>query len=172
MGRTLLELATRMADDIDEKTTDMASMAKIKRYINRYYKDVAKRQKENEISVIAIEGVFTKPSYCKKGVQLLYKDEKNRLLPIDFKEYGSIISTSKNGDLTFIYELDYEALPDLTDDDTPETFAANDEIIMSGAKYIYWKSEDKYNKAEIEKRDYETSNIKKPVKQISVTTYR
>jgi hypothetical protein len=167
MGRTLLDLATRIADDVDEKTTDAAVMEKIKRYINRFYKDVAKRQKCDEKVVTAIDGIFSKPLYFKKGVQLLYNDA-----PIDFQESGTNITCEKSGDLTFIYEIDYESLPDLTDGTEPLTFEANDEIIISGAKYGYWKSEDKYNKAEIEKRDFETSHLKKPIVKISFTTQR
>jgi hypothetical protein len=167
VGRKLLDLAARIADDVDEKTTDAVVMTKIKRYINRYYKEVAERQKQNEVTVTALEGIFAKPTYYKKGVQLLYNDT-----PIEFNEIDSNISCSQSGELTFIYEMEYESLPDLMDDQEPFTFPANDEIIISGAKYGYWKSEDKYNKAEIEKRDYETSHIKRPVKKISFTTSR
>jgi hypothetical protein len=167
MGRTLLDLANRIADDVDEKTTDAAVMEKIKRFINRYYKEVAKRQKNSEVKVIALDGQFSKPVNYKKGVQLQYKES-----PIDFTENVSYITCDQSGEMTFIYEMDYEALPDLTDGTEPFTFEANDEIIISGAKYGYWKSEDKYNKAEIEKRDFETSHLKKPVVKISFTTQR
>ncbi|MEN6317061.1 MAG: hypothetical protein ABFD25_22740 [Clostridiaceae bacterium] len=167
MGRTLLDLATRVADDVDEKTTDATVMEKIKRFINRYYKDVAKRQKYSEVKVTAVDGLFVKPEYYKIGVQLRYKES-----PIDFSEDGSNISCEQSGELTFVFEMDYEALLDLTDIQTPVTFVANDEVILSGAKYNYWKSENKYNKAEIEKRDYETAYIKRPIVKLVFKTYR
>lgn len=166
MARKLNDLAIRVADDVGEKTTDTVIMKKLKRYINRVYKEVAKRQKEKIADVTSVDGKFAQPTHYKKGIQLQYLKTA-----IDFEEDGTDITCDYSGDMKFIYEFDYESLPDLTDDQEPITDPGNDEIIISGAKYLWWKSENKYNKAEVEKRDYETAYPRRPYRiiQFSVT---
>lgn len=172
MGRTLLELARTVYSDVDEKTPeDSAILATIKTFVNRSYKEVAKREKEKEVEVTAVDGKFTKPDYYKKGIQLVYTYEGQKYA-IDFEETDTEITCDYDGDMKFIYEYDFESLPDLTDGLSPFTDIGNDEMILSGAKNLYWKKEGKYDKAEVEKRDFETFYIKRPKKIVKFTTYR
>jgi hypothetical protein len=164
MDRTLVGLANTVYQDVNEKTpTDLLTLAKIKTFVNRSYKEVARREKEKEIELDVIDGTFNKPQYYKKGLQLVYTNEGKKYA-IDFEEIDTQITCDYSGTMKFIYEYDNQSLPDLTDNEEPFTEKENDEAIMANARYLYWKSEGKYDKAEVEKRDFETSYIRRPVR--------
>jgi hypothetical protein len=168
MDRTLLGMATTIYSDVDEKTpTDSIILNTIKTFVNRGYKEIAKREKEKQIKVTAIDGKFAKPLHYKQGIQLIYGNT-----PIDFDEDDTYITCDYSGDMEFIYEYDYEGLDDLIDTTEPFTNKENDEAILSYAKMLYWKKEGKYDKSEVEKRDYETFYIKRPKKIVTVKTLR
>jgi hypothetical protein len=151
--------------DVDENPPDGTTAAKLKTYLNRAYKEVAKRELlEKPIDVTAVDGKITKPYdfyYLKK---VLFNNEA-----ISSEEVAGYISVSDDGDMTLIYAY----IPvDLTDNDTPLTNPGNDEAIFSFAKYLYFRSEGMPADAETSLRDFETYKIHRPKKNLSFSVVR
>lgn len=166
MGRTLTELATTLCIDVDEKTPpDSVTLAKAKGYVNRAYKEVAKRQGlEKTVTLASIDSKIEKPVDYYKTVRVEYQGT-----PIPNDEEDNYISIGIDAEVSLIYNY----LPaDLGDNAEPLTDKANDEAILCNAKYMYLKSDNKHEKAEIEKRDFETMYIKRQKKNLQFIVER
>lgn len=157
-----------MCDDLFINLND-SEIPKIKRFINRGYKELAKRQKYAEYTILTDTGMFGKPIYCKKIVQVI-KDN----YPLEFSEVSSVISVATSGTLTVIYEIDINLVPDLiSDNDTPVTDMRNDKFILDYAKELWYSKENKKEyKAEIYVRNYENYDIVRPKKILQFTVER
>lgn len=166
MSRTLESIVQMICDDIYIKTSD-AVIPVIKRYVNRAYKALARRENiEKKVTVSAVDGLITKPSDYVKVIELRYNS-----VPLTYEEENGKIKSAYSGDLELVYN--YEPTDLVNNADVPVTDAANDEFIYDYVKYLWYSRENKKEyKAEIHKRNYETMSIKKVKKQYQFTVER
>lgn len=165
MGRTLLEMVTRVCDELDENTGDPSITSKLKKFINTAYKDVAKREGlEKSISVVAVNNTIPLPTDFYR-VSKIYSGGSI----IDYSEETDHIAVDSSGDMALFY---FYIPADLGDNDTPLTNQGNDDSIINFAKYIYLQSDDQYSKAEVHNRDYNTQPIKRIHKAIEFKVVR
>jgi hypothetical protein len=157
--KTLLELAEQTMLEVDEEIGDIELKAAIKSFINSGYTELAKRQQlEKVLTVTSNDGKITKPTDYYKGVKVIYDKTE-----IPFEQEGDEISVGKSGDMKLIYNY----IPvTLTDNDVPVTNPGNEEFMIAYAKYKYFQKENKYNNAEVFKRDYETFKVKRIKKDL------
>lgn len=164
MARTLLDLANRVCDELDENKDDYNTITKVKKFINTIYKQVAKREGlEKYVEVSVTNYLITKPSDYFRVSKVIYVKE------LDYEEQEDKILVPTNGDMTLYY---YYIPDDLTDSQEPLTNEANDDLIVSGTKFLYLQSENQYNKAEAHNRDYNTLPVKKTKKVIQFKVER
>jgi hypothetical protein len=148
MGRTLTDLINTICLDIDEDNTDSLVVSKLTSFVNRGYKELAKKDLiETSSDVVVTDYTIAKPSDYFKVSKILYND-----LPIKWSDEESNILVDWNGNMTLFY---YRIPLDLTGSSAPVTQQENDEVIIQYAKYLYWQSENKYDKAEAHRRDYQ-----------------
>lgn len=154
----LIDIVEKILIDID--LNDYETQEKIKKFLNRAYKELIKKDKiYKQISVTSDEnGYFLKPSDFYKMGCVLFDDNE-----IPYEEYKDKIRIGLPNRTVI---LEYAYIPnDLDYNDELQTNPLNDEYLIAYAKYLYFQSEEEFNKAEIFKRDYETYPIvKKPVK--------
>jgi hypothetical protein len=165
LARTLLDLATVLSTDIDESRAKAPTIIKLKSFINRSYKEVAKRQRlEKSVSVTATNGQITKPSDFYIVVKIEYDGE---LIP--YEEEADYISVPYDGSMALYYRY----IPvDLTDADEPKTNIGNDQAIINYARYLFFQSEGMGDEAETALRDFETSKIKTTKKKLNFIVVR
>ena len=156
MGRTFNDFVIDICDDIFIKTTD-TDIPVVKRYINRAYKELAKRERiDKTVTVIASEYKFNRPTDYVKGYELYPSGVE---LPVQFWEEGSQIICGYNGEMEFIYNYEPVELSLTTDE--PVTNPSNDQFIKDMVCYLWFSRENKKEyKAEIYKRNFENMPIK------------
>jgi hypothetical protein len=165
LARTLLDLTTILSTDIDESRAKAPTIVKLKTFINRSYKEVAKRQKiEKLVSVTATNGQITIPSDFYSVTKIEYDGE---LIP--YEEEANYISTPYDGLMTLYYRY----IPvDLADADEPKTNPGNDQAIICFARYLFFNSESMSDEAETALRDFETFKIRTTKKKLSFNVVR
>lgn len=166
MARNFQSIAQAVYDDIYISDTD-ASIPVVKRFINRSYKELARRSKiEKKVTINAIDNKFSKPSDYVSGLELYCS-----VLPITFVEEENNIISPYSGELTFIYN--YDPLDMVSDNDVPSTASANDEFIVEWTKYLWFNRENKKEyKADIHRANAEQIKLVYPKKELNWTTER
>lgn len=150
---TFSEILDNILIDIDEEKGDTVLEGKIKKFINRGYKELAKREGLRKISYNAlVDGSCRIPSDCNSVYNV--KMENNF---INFRVEGRNIIADFDGDI----EINYSYTPvDLEDkEDVPLTNPANEEFILSYAKYLYFLSDSQVELAKLHKIDAESYKI-------------
>lgn len=154
-----IDLVNIILVDID--SDDYETKTKIKKFLNRAYKELVKKDKiYKQISLISDDnGYISKPSDFYKiscvlfdDKEIPYEEDKDKIR-IPFKNRGVI--------------LEYAYIPnDLSDNDELQTNELNNEWLIAYTKYLYYQSEEEFDKAEVFRRDYESFPItkKRPVK--------
>lgn len=163
MGRTFNDFIVDICDDIFIKTTD-TDIPVVKRYINRAYKELARRERIDKVATVtAVEYKFSKPADYVKGYELYPSGIE---LPVRFWEEGSYIACGYNGEMEFIYNYEPNELSSNTD--VPITNPINDQFIKDMTCYLWFSRENKKEyKAEIYKRNFENMPIKVQRKNLS-----
>lgn len=150
---TLTELLDDLLIDIDEDKQDIEIVNKVKRFINRGHKELAKREGLSKTKDLVInDGKAKLPFDCAK-VYHCYDNGIN----IEFKIIGKYIYANAES-----VTVHYNYIPDnLAEHDEFETNANNVEFIMLFAKYLYYFSESLSEEAAIFKTEYENYRIEK-----------
>lgn len=154
---TFKEFIDTFIEDMDEDS-DSVFIAKTKRWINRGYKELAKKEELEKIRIVeVVEGGFRKPYDSIKIKEVQYDDN-----PIMFKEEGNMVKVGVTGEVKVIYA--YLPEPMVDNDDTPLTNPANDEFILNHAKYLYLMTEEELDMAKIYKNENDNFKINKYAK--------
>lgn len=153
---TFLELQQTVISDIDEDISDTALLQKIKNYINRGYKEVAKRElTEKTVNATVSTGKVRKPTDFFGLVDVKQDDES-----IGHSVEGSFIIVEVDSGQV---KLTYNYIPVImeNDDDETETNESNVEFIINYAKWLYYLSEGMMDEATLFKREADSINIVK-----------
>lgn len=151
---TLDELLENVLLDIDEEKSDLIIVNKLKKFINRGYRELAKREELSKTKDITlINGKCKLPFDCSKVLHALVDGKQ-----VEYKVLGRYIY-SDNDYLTLFYNY----IPDLLEnkDDEFETNENNSEFISLYAKYLYYFSESLTEESSIFKMEYEKYKIEK-----------
>ena len=151
---TLGELLENILLDIDEEKYDTDMTNKITKFINRGYRELAKREGLSKTKEITLTNGKAKIPYDCAKVYSCLVDNAN----VEFKVLGKNIY-SNNDKVTLFYNY----IPDLLEyeDDEFETNENNVEFIMLFAKYLYYFSESLSEEAATFKTEYENYRIEK-----------
>ena len=151
---TLGELLENILLDVDEDKYDTTITNKIKKFINRGYRELAKREGLSKTKEITLANGKAKLPYDCSKVYSCLVDNAN----VEFKVLGKNIY-SENDKVTLFYNY----IPDLLEyeDDEFETNENNVEFIMIYAKHLYYFSESLTDEAAQLKTEYENYRIEK-----------
>lgn len=165
MARTLSALVQTAMMDVGAKANNSKISIKLTAFMNRAYKEVAKREKlEKVVTLSASDYQILKPADYYRVVRIVQNEEQ-----LDFEEQSDYIEVEENGDV----DLYYIYIPvDLGVDDEPLTNPGNDEAILHFAKHLYFKSQDEQDKAEAALRDYSDFNVQARRKKLQVSVVR
>lgn len=157
---TFKEMVEEVIIDLDEDTTDATVIKKVKRYINRGYKELAKKENLEKTSVkTVINNRITVPTNCIK-VSSVSKDG----VLLSYERQGKYIylNTDGNCELTYVY------VPDNLegDDDEPVTNIGNIEFILNFAKWHFSSSEGMTDNAQYYRSMVDLQRIVSPLKII------
>lgn len=150
---TFKEFVETIIGDIDEDISDMVLVKKIKGYVNRGYKELAKRESlEKKITTEIVDGLINTPSNTVKVYEVLSNG-----IPLGFTTQGKKVICNGSGEVDVIISY----IPDLMeiDYDEPVTNIANEEFIISYAKWLYFLSDDQVELAKLYKEEYESFGI-------------
>lgn len=153
---TLVEFLENLAIDCDEDLSDTEITRRFKNYINRGYKELARREKLERSSIKTVNDnkYITVPDDLieiseirQNGDKVSYRVDANKIY----------INVSPNSDIT----LSYVYIPDVLkkDKDSTETLLANDEFILNYAKWLYYLNDGLLEEAQIYKSEYENMMI-------------
>lgn len=167
---TFEEIINDVMVDIDERLSDEEVLSKVKRYINRGYKELAKREQIEKIKTIqASEGKVKKPSDAVEVFEVKFENN-----PIQFWLEGNyIVTNAGDNEVDVRYCYLPEPLEDLEDETI--TNSSNDEFILNYAKWLFFLTEDQDTLARTYKNEYEgmqlviNSRIRKIVSLYEVT---
>ena len=148
------ELADTVIRELDEKQ-DVELITRIKSYINRGYKELAKAEGLEKTSRKNVTNGFNKPEDLIRIIQVLDSNYK----PLNFSYEGQRIRLNYEGEITIVYS--YIPDPLINDDDTPETNLANEEYMINYAKWLYNLVEEQEDIAKIYKVEYQNMDIVK-----------
>ena len=151
---TFNELLENILLDIDEEKSDADITNKIKKFINRGYRELAKREGLSKTKDITLNNYKAKIPYdCAKVYRCLVDNQQ-----VPFTVLGKYIY-SDYPNLTLFYHY----VPDLLeyDDEEFETNENNVEFIMLYAKHLYYFSESLTDEAAQFKNEYENYRIEK-----------
>ena len=151
---TLGELLENILLDIDEDKYDTDMTNKITKFINRGYRELAKREGLSKTKDITLNNYKAKIPYdCAKVYRCLVDNQQ-----VPFTVLGKYIY-SDNDKVTLFYNY----IPDLLEyvDDEFETNENNVEFIMLYAKHLYYFSESLTDEAAQFKTEYENYRIEK-----------
>lgn len=151
---TFKEIYEAVIKELDEKQEEIV-LQRIKSYINRGYRELAKKERLERVINRSVENVFTKPDDLIRIIQIL--DSNNR--PLDYSYEGGRIRLNYEGSVSIIYNYVPENL--VFDEDLPETNPANIDYIINYAKWLYNLVEEQDEVAKIYKVEYEAMNIVK-----------
>lgn len=157
---TFGEALNTLFDDLFEKRSDKEVERRLKNYINRGYRELAKRQKLTKIiKVTPSNGIIKKPNGCIKINTITVND-----MVIDYIENNGRINIDTDNEV----EVEYYYLPEMLEDLEDETItnSANDEFILSYAKWLYFMADNMYQDSDMWKREYEALKIIKQPTQI------
>lgn len=150
---TFKEFVETIIGDIDEDVSDMVLIKKIKGYVNRGYKELAKRESlEKKITTEIVDGLINIPSNAVRVYEVLSNG-----IPLGFTSQGKKVICNGSGEVDVIISY----IPDLmeNDDDEPVTNMSNEEFIISYAKWLYFLSDDQVELARLYKEEYESFKI-------------
>ncbi len=150
---TFKEIFETVIGDIDEDINDMVLVNKIKGYVNRGYKELAKRESlEKKITTEIVDRIISVPSNTIKVYEVLSYG-----IPLEFSTQGKKVICNNSGEVDVI--LTY--IPDLMEnnDDEPVTNIANEEFILSYAKWLYFLSDDQVELAKLYKQECEVFQV-------------
>ena len=155
---TLGEVLENILDDIDESKSDSAIVSKLTRFINRGYKELAKREYLNKIRLTNLTDGRAKLPYDCYRVLHCY----NEGIPVSYQLKGEYIYADGES-----IELQYCYLPEaIKEKEEFETEDCNIEFIVNYAKYLYYLSESLTDEASLFKMEYDKMDIVKKVRGI------
>lgn len=130
------EIINTVIVDIDESLSDTTLVNKIKSYINRGYKDLAKKENLEKKKIMTINSnAFKMPSDGFDIVEVLSDGER-----IEYALQGRYVALNDTyKEITLVYNYLPDNLEELEDE--TETNEANIEYIIAYAKYLYFLSE-------------------------------
>lgn len=146
---TLKELIDNAINDVDEDVSDVTLRSRFKRYVNRAYKELARREGiEKSINLTPTQNVVYKPYDLIALHEVRCNGE-----PIVFEVTGRVIRVQTDSEV----ELIYNYLPDVLESEDDETITnpANDEFIGHYAKWLYYNQEGEKENAGIERTEFE-----------------
>lgn len=155
---TFNEIIEEVITDLDEEITDNEVVAKVKRYINRGYKDLAlKEGLEKVVNKAIVGGKISVPSDCLKVNSII---QDGTYLP--FRKDGKYIYVLGDGTCEFNYIFSPEALEG--EDDETLTNEANVEYIINFAKWKFLASEGLLQDSQTYRSLVDTQKIVSPSK--------
>lgn len=160
---TFEEIIEDVMNDIDEKMSDTEVVKKVKRFINRAYRELAKREELEKSKILqASEGKVKKPNDSIEVFEVKFENN-----PIQFWIEGNYIVTNA-GDEEI--EVRYRYLPESLEelDDETVTNSANDEFILNYAKWLFFLTDDQDSLARSYKSEYENMSILKAPKTYKI----
>lgn len=151
---TFQEIIEDVMSDIDESMNDSDVVKKVKRFINRAYRELAKREGLEKSKILqASDGKVKKPSDSFEIFEVKFENN-----PIQFWIEGNNIVTNVGDEEV---EVRYCYLPEQLEelDDETVTNSANDEFILNFAKYLFFLTDDQESLARSYKSEYENMNL-------------
>ena len=152
---TFEELINIVVEDVDENVSDTVMLKKIRGFINRGYKVLAKKEKLEKTKTYTLtENRFKKPyDFC----DIVEVTDSNRDR-VNYMLQGSYIIVKEDIEEVI---LTYNYLPDNLEDEADETLTneANVEFIVDYAKYLYYMSESLIDEAKMFKNNIDTFNF-------------
>lgn len=147
------ELTETVIMDIDEDIYDTEVLEKVKRYINRGYRELSKKELlETTVNSTISNYRVRKPDNCIRILSVSVDD-----VQVKWRLEGLYIYIESEGRAKIVYNY----LPDLlvNDDDETETNEGNIEYIINFAKWLYHINEGSTEDAQVFKMEYESMNI-------------
>lgn len=157
---TFGEILNTLFDDLFEKKSDTEVERRLKNYINRGYRELAKREKLTKlVKLKPVNGVVRKPTGCIKINCITLSD-----MVVDYIENNGRINVDTDNEV----EIEYYYLPDTLEDLEDETItnSANDEFILSYAKWLYFMADNMYEDSNYWKQEYSNMKLVKQPTQI------
>ena len=160
---TFEEIIEDVMNDIDEKMSDTEVVKKVKRFINRAYRELAKREELEKSKILqASEGKVKKPNDSIEVFEVKFENN-----PIQFWiERNYIVTNAGDEEIEVRYRYLPEALEEL--DDETVTNSANDEFILNYAKWLFFLTDDQDSLARSYKSEYENMSILKAPKTYEI----
>lgn len=150
--------------DLDENVSDSAVVRKIEKFVNRGYKEAAKREGlSKEMDLDIVDGVVSRPG----GLIDVISVTQNGI-PVNFEVFRNYIKVDAQGTVNVLFNYIPDNLEDV--DDEPLTNPGNDELIINFAKYLYCMSEYLEDQAAMYKRIVDNFDIVK-TNENSVPTF-
>lgn len=152
---TFEELINIVVEDVDEDVSDTVMLKKIRGFINRGYKVLAKKEKLEKTKTYTLtENRFKKPSDFFDIVEItdLNNERVNYLI-----QGSNIIIKDNVEEITLVYNYVPDNLEELEDETL--TNEANIEFIIEYAKYLYYLSESLLDEAKLIKSNIDTFNF-------------
>jgi hypothetical protein len=132
---TYKELIEDVIMDLDESMGDTSVVERVKKYINRGYKELAKREGLEKTKVTEVsDGKIKKPSDLIKLYGVRSEDGE---IPCTLN--GKYIEIDFEGEVELSYSYIPEALVEMEDETL--TNPGNDEFIVTYAKYLFCMSD-------------------------------
>lgn len=161
---TFREIIDIVLSDIDEPSSDAILIKKIKNYINRGYKELARRECLTKAASKNISNYkIKKPVDCIK-IYAAYLD--GEVLP--FNDEGEYLSFQL---ISGTVKLVYSFIPDplIDDGDETETSIAYDEFIINYAKWLFYLNDGLDEEAKMFKIEVESLNVSKQLASFTKT---
>ena len=160
---TFEEIIEDVMNDIDEKMSDTEVVKKVKKFINRAYRELAKREELEKSKILqASEGKVKNTNYSIEVFDVKFENN-----PIQFWIEGNyIVTNAGDEEIEVRYRYLPEALEEL--DDETVTNSANDEFILNYAKWLFFLTDDQDSLARSYKSEYENMSILKAPKTYKI----
>lgn len=152
---TLQEILENVMMDIDEDIDDYEVVNVVTKFINRAYKDLAKKEYLEKITTLTfVDGVANKPTDFYNAIGLYVDD-----MPVQYEIQGNNIKSDYDSAI-----LIYNYLPDelINLEDETVTNESNIEYLIAYAEYLYFRMEGMFEEMNIAKNDVDSFRITMP----------
>lgn len=157
---TFKEIIEEVITDLDEELTDADVVNKVKRFINRGYKNLAVKENLEKVATkYANDGKISSPADCLKVNTIM---QNGTYIP--FRKDGKYIYVLTDGrcDMNYVFTPEPLEYPD----DETLTNEANIEYVMNFAKWKFLASEGMTQDAQMYRNMVDTHKVVSPVKII------
>lgn len=152
---TFKEILDTLLLDCDEDINDVEMVNRLKNYINRGYRELAKRESMDKSVVKTVDNNYiTKPLDLVEVSKVI---QDGYAIPYEVRGNKIFVRANSTNDVTLVYSYIPELLK--SDTDETETNDINSEFILSYAKYLYYVNDGLLEEASLYKNEYENIRI-------------